>query len=314
MQEREESGIQTINDERRFEAEDPVFAANTVILAHLRGAPALPPELVRPARFPALALSIARSAPWLPAADLAVLADLILFIFAVDDLADEGDLSIDDLAHRFEQYAACLAGRGCPELAFDPIARGASSIAARLLAAPLGEALSQAWAARVSEFLSSMITEKQMSAGLAARQAITLEDYLAAARQTVGVALVSTAAWMLIGEAPLASAFPALRAAERHLSCAARLANDLRSQEREREEGSANALFVMGPGGEPALRRLMADELSRGEALLAQRPRGTDRSASFLMRFVEFVISLYATHDFHTFPALAEAAPAARAA
>lgn len=311
MQESEISRGTIITDEIAREAEDPVLRANAAILAHLYTASPLPPELVRPARFPALALMIARSGPWLPAADLAVLADVVLFIFAADDLADEGDLSDDDLAHRFEQYAACLAGRECPELRYDPIARAASSIAARLAEAPLGAALWPAWSARVSEFLGSMITEKQLSAALAAARPVDLDTYLEAGRHTVGVAMVSTAAWMLIGEPAAASAFPSLRAAERHLSCAARLANDLRSQERERDEGSANAVFVVGPGGEPLLRRMLADELALGRAHLARRPPGTDRSARFLGSFVDFVISLYATHDFHTFPSSVEAAQVA---
>ncbi len=300
-----------ITTEIPFEAEDPVTRANAAILAHLHTTSPLPPSLVRPARFPALALMIARSGPWLPPADLAVLADLVLFIFAVDDLADEGDLPIDELAHRFEQYAACLAGLECPELCFDPIARTASSIAARLAAAPLGTALFAAWSTRASEFLSSMITEKQLSSALASGQALDLETYLDAGRHTVGVAMVSTAAWILIGEPAMATGFRALRAAERHLSCAARLANDLRSQEREREEGSANAVFVVGPGGEPALRRMLAEELALGRTRLSLRPRGTDLSAAFLDGFVAFVISLYATHDFHTFPARTETAEAA---
>ena len=45
-------------------------------------------------------------------------------------------------------------------------------------------------------------------------------------------------------------------------------------------------------------------------AELARRPPGADRSARFLRSFVDFVISLYATHDFHTFPASVEEAQA----
>jgi hypothetical protein len=308
MQESEISRGTTSTHQSAFQAEDPVLRANAAILTHLHTTCPLPPELVRPARFPALALMIARSGPWLPAADLAVLADIVLFIFAADDLADEGDLPLEDLAHRLDQYAACLAGHDCPELRYDPIARLASSIAARLAAAPLGAALWDAWSARASEFLASMITEKLLSAALASGRSVDLETYLDAGRQTVGVAVVSTAAWMLIGEPAMASAFPELRTAERHLSCAARLANDLRSQEREREEGSANAVFVVGPGGDAFLRRMLAEELALGRSQLSRRPAGADRSAAFLSQFVDFVISLYATHDFHTFPALGAAA------
>ena len=65
----------------------------------------------------------------------------------------------------------------------------------------------------------------------------SLAEYLESGRDSTGVAVVATAAWMMTAESLTADAWQGLREAERHFSLGVRVANDLRGHERERGEG-----------------------------------------------------------------------------
>lgn len=280
-----------------------ILRKNAAIMAYLGRSCALPAVLVRPARFTAISFILAGAGPSMSDEDLAVLADVVLFIFAVDDLVDESDLSIEDVSFRLGQYAACAAGEEPPEVAMDPIASLLRSISSRLRRGPLAASLWSQWTSRVRDMLAAMVEERRLSAALAAgAEPPGLASYLEIARDTVGIAVVVMAAWLLLGEPAMADGWLDLHEAERHLSLAARLANDLRTHEREREEGAVNAVVIVGLAGVEGLRRRLATELAAGRSILARRRAGTDRSARFLERSVSSVVSLYEEHDFHTIP------------
>ena len=280
------------------------------VLEYLRASTMLPAVFVRPSRHLAISLIVAKAGPSMAYEELALLADIGLFIFAVDDLTDEGDVPIEELEGRLLRYADCAAGAYCPEVAFDPIARFLGSIAARLLRASGGDALFGQWAARVRELLAAMLAERRMSLAAASfGQAPSLREYLEVSRDSTGGAVVAAAAWMMMPEGPAAEAWPGLREAERHFSLAVRLANDLRGHERERGEGKLDALAITGADQRGALWRRATDAVTDGREALARLAPGAGSAGRFLDRFASSVVELYTTHDFHT---LGEATPTGR--
>lgn len=285
-------------------AAPPAPRAAEAIQSYLRRGASLPAALVRPARFAAISRIMAAAGPDLPRRDQELLADVFLFIFALDDLIDEGGLSDEEVELRLDQYRACAALAPRPEIAFDPVARCLRGLAERLRRARLGAALFPAWVRRVEDMLEGMRFERRVAAALrAGAPAPTLERYLEHGRHSVAIAFFAMSAWMLIGEAAAPGALPLLERAERHLSLAARLANDLRSHERELGEGAINALSIVGPDGAGALRARAQEELAAGRAVLAggaAARAGVARSAAYLEGFAAAVVDLYETRDFHT--------------
>jgi len=262
---------------------------------------ALPAALMRHARLPSISLLLGTAGPGMAHEDLAVVGDFINFIFAVDDLVDEGDLDLGEIEERLACYAACAAGESRPQVALDPMALYLCSLAERLRRAPLGSVLWPLWTQRIHEMLGAMVAERRASEVFPSSGELPdLERYLATGRHSIGVAASVMIAWMLLGETGIDAA---LLAAEEALSRAVRIANDLRSDERERDEGKVNAVVIAGEHGKAGLRHRMSVELERGHALLAGS-RNT-RSADFLGRFASFMVDLYSKHDFHSSPSAA---------
>jgi hypothetical protein len=283
---------------------DPETACAATVQAvsdYLRRTTVLPAQCVRPARFGAIARILGRSVSGLDAASLEVITDVFLFIFAVDDLVDEGGLAYDEIALRLGQYKLCAELVYCPEVAFDPIAACLVSISRRLRAATLGDALWTEWVRRVHDLLDAMLDEQSAADQLRAEGVTpTLDEYLESGRHSVGIALMSMTAWVVFGESAVVLRLARLVAAERRLSLACRLANDLRTHARELAEGTLNALTIVGVAGAPTLRRRIAHELDAGRAMLGDEPASVARSARFLEGFAAAVVALYATRDFHT--------------
>jgi hypothetical protein len=93
------------------------------VLAHIAASTILPSALVRQDRSQAIAAIVSHAGVGLPMRVLAMIADAGMVLFAIDDLLDDGALTLDEATLRVEQYTAVARGETCPEVAFDPIAR-----------------------------------------------------------------------------------------------------------------------------------------------------------------------------------------------
>lgn len=262
------------------------------LVDYLHHTEVLPAVLMRPQRVPVIGRGLALCGEGLGPAALVLLADLALAIYAVDDLADEGDLSVEEVALRLGHLAEAATGSPCAELAFDPLSRCLAGVAARLRRAPLGEALWPAYCGAMRALLSGMVAERRAGARLRDGAAPTLAEHLEVGKETVGVRQMALAAWMLLGERGALPALSLLQRAAGHLSLAARIANELHSQEREEQEGKVNALLLLGPEGGDLLRCRLRIEQRTGCELLLRRPATAARSAMFLSRFAAFFIDV----------------------
>lgn len=265
------------------------------VFRHVAASKILPSELVRQDRSQAIAAIVSHAGVGLSMRVLALVADAGLVLFAIDDLLDDGALTRDESALRIAQYTAVARGEGCPEVAFDPIARAITDLRRRLAMTDLRGDLLAAWADAMARMLAGMGAELPGARDLAADD---LEGYLATARDSIGVEWVTLTAWIATSASETRAHLPALRRAERDLSTAVRLANDLRSCDRERREGRVNAVTLVGDDGRADLRARCDRALADGrETLRREGAEGTD-PGRFLARFAAAIVAMYDTRDF----------------
>lgn len=264
------------------------------IVRHIASSKILPPALVRADRSQAIAAIVRHAGVGLSMRVLGLVADAGLVLFAIDDLLDERALTLDDAALRIAQYTAVARGEDCPEVAFDPIARAITDLRRRLAMTDLRGDLLDAWADAMARMLAGMGAELPGAPAPAA----DLDAYLATARDSIGVEWVALTAWIATSASETRARLPALRRAERDLSTAVRLANDLRTEARERREGRVNAVTLVGDDGREALRDRCRRALDDGrETLRREGVEGTEQGR-FLARFAGAIVAMYDTRDF----------------
>ncbi|MFO0550214.1 MAG: terpene synthase family protein [Polyangiaceae bacterium] len=247
---------------------------------------------------------LAGAAAWMPFTDLEILADLGAVIYAFDDLVDEGDITAADAAFRGQQLASVAASQDAPEVAFDPMANLMRSIAARLSGSALMGTLSEEWARVTSEMFEGMAAQRYLTERLRAGHTLALSEVLDVGRRSVGVECVAFAACIALEDTTSVSELRRFIVAARRFSLAARIANDLRSASREREEDTVNPLFL--PGVETsALESMLRAALAEGRLILAPLVRVGAPAARFLEAFATGLVAVYAQREMHDEPTIA---------
>ncbi|MFO0626961.1 MAG: terpene synthase family protein [Polyangiales bacterium] len=265
------------------------------VLAHLMASTILPASLVRETRVEAIASVVSHAGAGLPMRVLALVADAGMVLFAIDDLLDEQTLTAEDAALRIEQYTAVARGELCPEVAFDPIARAITDVRRRLAFTDLRGDLLEVWADAMVRMLAGMRAELPGEAERAERD---LEAYLDTARDSIGVTWIALTAWIATGAWATRAHLPALQAATRSFATAVRLANDLRTCDRERAEGRVNAVTLVGDDGLADLRDRCDRALADGRAALARAEVADTDQGRFVERFATAIVTMYDTRDF----------------
>ncbi len=254
-------------------------------------------ELFRTRATHGVSLATAASAPTLDLAGLITLGKLGAWICAFDDLADGASIDDDGLDLRIAQYEALTAGDACPELAFDPIARLFLDVLEDLRSAPLGPSLWPLFSRQLSESLRAMQWERDAMARRSARERVPLEVYLHHASDSVCVAIVATAAAMLLGERAVLDRLPALVTAQRHSCAAVRIANDEASWRREQQEGSANVRALGLDEAELDLDQRTAAELAGLELSLIPLRLAAPNTCDLIQRLTDVLVTLYRSGD-----------------
>jgi len=265
------------------------------VLARISTSQILPATMVRAGRSQAIAAIVAHAGAGLSLRVLSLVADAGLVLFAIDDLLDDAGLDFEEGSLRIEQYAAVARGEHLPEVAFDPIARALGDLRRRLAATnPEGDLL-VAWADAMGRMLAAMGTEL---CGAPRHAATTLPRYLEHGRDSIGVEMIAFTAWIATHADSTRALLPGLREAERSFSTAVRLANDLRSCERERTEGRVNAVTLVGDEGRASLHALCDQALADGHDALVRAGLTATAQGRFLERFATAIVSMYVTRDF----------------
>lgn len=265
---------------------------------------AKPYGIFPPVRFPAIAISMAAAAPWLGAGPLVEMAMIPTWIYAIDDAFDQRVFTAVERAPRVARYAAIAAGRLRPP-AGDAYASALEELTARLAAYPQWRACSGDWAANCRRMLAGMAFECDVADRIRAGGAApSLRTYLQHGLHSIGVPLYLTGAWV-IDSCPEADAhLEALRRLARAAGRAVRLANDLRTHEKEAGEGNLNAIMLLRRTEPEAAARSVQRRLRAAmRRLLASEGANLPiRSAEMVLRVTRFAVDLYADHDYHTIP------------
>lgn len=293
-----------------------------------------PYRVLRPARFPAVALAMAATAPWLPLEDLCDLATIPTWIYGIDEALDLRWLPPGRRRACARHYAALAAGAP-PGPREEPLAAALVDMRARLERRALWPALRACWAGASRALLDGMVFECEAGERLrAGGGAPALTAYVRHGAYSIGVPLYLAGAWIVAGDPEAPRHLPALLRMARVAGRAVRLANDLRTHAKERAEANSNLLLLLarrGGGGEH--RRADRANGDGGEAGAGAAPAGADADADaaarvgrwaaacvrhlrrleaalpgapaaarLVVRATCFGVDFYAEHDFHEVP------------
>lgn len=292
------------------------------------------------ARLPALALTIAAHVPDLARADRELLALVPLWLFAFDDLVDGdlrggGQVQGPEVAALVAGYKAIVrggAGAGPfpgprPPGPAGELGLALAELAARLAAyRSFGGALAAYWHASFDLAVDGIVRDRARSARLRLGSGRppegeaplpTYAEWLATAQHSVGVHPYLAACFIIYSDPTLARRLPALARITDACGRALRLANDLRTWEKEEREGNFNTVAALRaeigrarPALTPAERQSralrdlegrLAAQVAETRALLATSPVPDGAVEASIARLVAFVIPFYAAHDYHTF-------------
>lgn len=279
-------------------------------------------QLMRAVRVPPLCLTMAATASFLGVRELLPAARLSMWLFAVDDLCDEGAgdgrARLDEqLCRRLDRCVALLGetGGAIPE---DPLARAMRDIREELLGFESFTVLRPAMMEELRALLRGMLREEQWSAAYRASSGALFpssSDYLEnAGVYSIGVLPVYQCLLVTMGDASIAPHLPRLMELGREAALSIRLANDLRSYERELAEGKLNSLGILQreletrKGLEAAaaleaaraeVKARMADALARSVKLGRGARTDSSHPERYVTDLISFVGDFYAHHDYH---------------
>ncbi|WP_225413169.1 terpene synthase family protein [Stigmatella hybrida] len=300
-----------------------IFALTQELSAPLAAWCAKYPSLLRSFRVPQVGLTLAASAPFLSARELLPTGRLFLWLFAVDDLCDERPHAEEaasplTLCARFEQAMSVLETPGAPCASEDPLHQAMRDIREGLTSLPLFSALRTSLLNALRDFLRGMQLEvawshlyRQSPPG----PAPSLQEYLEkAACFTTGTLPIYLGVLMATRDEAILPRLPHFMGLGHEAAVSIRLANDLRTYEKELAEGKLNALILLQRERMEQHGQVSADALDRGRAevkahLLGALERcsqlgGEEATAGCqatqtIVNAVAFACGFYAHHDFH---------------
>lgn len=244
----------------------------------------------------AIARTVAETCPWLGVDQLVTLGKVGVWICGFDDLVDAHDVPVHELELRVQQYVACASGILPPEVGFDPLALLLVDLTDHLRRMCREPPLWRTWLEQFEKMLDAMVWGRAVGGARAVERGIDLESYLDRARHSIGMGCAVTAGWILLGEATT-DRLPRLLEALAHASLAVRLANDVQTWAREQQEGSINALAIVGDGAQPMLLSRCREEMATLHQLAGADAAAGSRAAAMLIRFAQFFVDLYAEGD-----------------
>ncbi|MEU0567986.1 terpene synthase family protein [Nonomuraea sp. NPDC005983] len=256
-------------------------------------------------------LSAAATFPRARRDQIADLGALTTILFGVDDIADSiaGEWSEDDFAAFFAELPAILSGRAPTDTSDSPVGQILTAWeqwCARFHGRP-GAAVHLPHLARQLELASAaMARERAWAAGREPWP--SYPDYVANGMLTILYHSWWTAALGICGPTPADAGHWASIEPATHLGASClRLANDIRSFERERVEGKPNAVSILestGMSTEAAILRVSAhiDELDAAfDTALADLPTELAEIAAGQRRSVSFNGRWYMARDTHAY-------------
>lgn len=277
--------------------------------------------VINPVRLPVVALTVAACAPsWNPAL-LQLLAKVTFWIFSIDDAIDAEGLPDEVLTSKVASWRTVLEDPLRPTPGGgDEHAALLAEIAAEIAKSPLTKPLYGHWRTNFERMFAGMLFERELGRRFRAEGPAALppySTYLSHGLYSIGVPSFASSACLLRAEPGALDRWAAYLVMEQEAGRTLRLANDLRTWQREAQEHNLNALMILQhrytAAGMPEhaawerAERVVAQQMARCRARCANmKPLlalAAPETAEALARTVEFAVEFYREHDYHTVPA-----------
>ena len=271
---------------------------------------------VRPARIIPICLTVAAAAPFADVQMVIDTARVSVWIFAIDDLFDEADVSQAQLSDCARLFKAILRDQPA-DIWDDELAQMLMLVKKGLAKYPLYGRLGQQWEEALIGTIEAMLQENQWRLDYQQYGEKTLPDcelYLETGRKSVGGPPHMWAAILTAGDETAISHVNKLSQMVNHSSSVVRLANDLQTYERELVEGKLNSLLILrhshqqgGLGAQASMRaardyvqQRMGDHLRSLNVLRRVPGTSSEKSEIAVTRVAQYVAEFYQKNDFHT--------------
>ena len=284
-------------------------------------------SVIRPTRIPMAALStalaFATAAPRLPPANYLPLSKMTLWIFGVDDVTDERLVTLADIQCKAQKwYSIAKHGLSSREAIADGDELTAILVEIRqeLSKSPLFEPLRKQWASSLRDVLEGILREYQYGLDYTADRASvlpSLDEYVHYGRCSIGVPLWGLTVLIILGDPSARENFKSASEAIRYAGAAIRLYNDLKSFDREIQEGNINSIVIIDAGlrAQKDRRATEAGVLSEAKQyvlrladsyaqkcynLTGRLQAGSRQFQEAVARTVAFHAYFYHEHDYHS--------------
>jgi hypothetical protein len=275
----------------RPEAMAAVAAVAVVVQREADAWAARYPGLWNPALSTPLALTYALTVPWRRADELRLAVRFSHWLFWADDAVEAAERD-SDVGALVERSGAVAAG-ACPS-AGDALGQALADIRRELVAKPLWPALGARWRESLVDTLTGYGTQRPMARAVArGLPTPSSQEYLSL---PIGYEVCRVCFWLSAEDHTVLEHLDTLSIAIGDVDRALRIANDLRTHERERDRLDINLVKL---GTDPATAaRWMTDAITRADAVLQPLADRRVRAAVEISRHMRFVVGLYGATDY----------------
>lgn len=277
--------------------------------------------LIRRVRVWPLSLSVTAAAPFASLNALVSMARVSLWVFTIDDLFDEETVPFSELRRRVERYKEILNGAKPQPNERDTLALALCDIREDLLQYDLFPVLSEDWSKAIIGTLDGMMLEhewrveyRQNGAGA---KLPDYEAYLKYGMYTVGGPPHVWTVLIALDDHSILQNYEKISELGLMASTCIRLANDLRSYEKEIREAKINSVVILqrqaaqeGIRNEESLQwaskiveMQIQESLERCIELQHLSHTQTGNPEQAIVDIARFVCDFYVNHDYHTFTA-----------
>ncbi len=277
-----------------------------------------------PTPFSGLVLTTAVHVPTWSRPKRLLAAIVSAWILTFDGMVDEGRIPESEQASRLAAYKAVIR-RDTPTspLPKDDLSQALRDIRERMAAYPSSAALFRHWESSFDQMVDAIVWHHHAASALrgmpdrAGMHRPSYEALIERALHSIGVPFYLATCFILHEDPTIEERLPGLIEIGEECALAIRLANDLRTWEREEIEQTINTVMVLrhdilreNPGIGPAESRNRAIQvlkdrelasIARTHRLLACSPRSSSPVETGIGRLVTYVTGYYALQDYRTF-------------
>lgn len=198
-----------------------------------------PYSLFNPVRFAATALTSAAENPMLPINILENIVKVPLWIFTIDSVIDEKLLPEHVVREKLALYEKIVLGELQEVEPQDQYGKILLEVTNSIRTRPLFPELKELWEESYIKMINGMMFEAYESSS-----DVSLDDYLRHGLYSVGVPMYVISTWILQQSDTSLPNRKQMEEMMRLSGIALRLANDLRTYEKEKQENNLNAIFI----------------------------------------------------------------------